>query len=33
MATSYGHVTAHEALGKKTAEGLDFVRPHRFKAR
>ncbi|WP_260327222.1 hypothetical protein [Streptomyces sp. TLI_185] len=31
MATGYGHIAAHEALGKQTIEGLDFVRPDRFK--
>jgi sarcosine oxidase len=31
MATGYGHIAAHEALGKQTVEGLDFVRPDRFK--
>jgi sarcosine oxidase len=33
MATGYGHIAAHEALGKQTIEGLDFVRPDRFKTR
>jgi sarcosine oxidase len=33
MATGYGHIAAHEALGKQTIEGLDFVRPNRFKTR
>jgi sarcosine oxidase len=33
MATGYGHIAAHEALGKHTIEGLGFVRPDRFKAR
>ncbi|WP_158842804.1 N-methyl-L-tryptophan oxidase [Saccharothrix deserti] len=33
MATGYGHIAAHEALGTQTIEGLDFVRPDRFKAR
>jgi sarcosine oxidase len=33
MATGYGHIAAHEALGKQTVEGLDFVRPDRFKTR
>ena len=33
MATGYGHIAAHEALGKQTFEGLDFVRPDRFKTR
>jgi sarcosine oxidase len=30
-ATGYGHIAAHEALGKRTFDGLDFVRPQRFK--
>ena len=30
-ATGYGHIAAHEALGKQTLEGLEFVRPQRFK--
>ena len=30
-ATGYGQIAAHEALGKHTIEGLDFVRPERFK--
>ncbi|KIA73022.1 monomeric sarcosine oxidase SoxA [Arthrobacter sp. MWB30] len=29
-ATGYGHIAAHEALGKQPIEGLDFVRPQRF---
>ncbi|AZQ39837.1 N-methyl-L-tryptophan oxidase [Streptomyces cyaneochromogenes] len=33
MATGYGHIAAHEALGKQAIEGLDFVRPDRFKTR
>ncbi|GAA4061785.1 N-methyl-L-tryptophan oxidase [Streptomyces shaanxiensis] len=33
MATGYGHIAAHEALGKQTIEGLDFVRPGRFRTR
>ncbi|WEH19813.1 N-methyl-L-tryptophan oxidase [Streptomyces sp. VNUA24] len=33
MATGYGHIAAHEALGKQTVEGLDFVRPERFRTR
>ncbi|MFJ8470228.1 N-methyl-L-tryptophan oxidase [Streptomyces swartbergensis] len=33
MATGYGHIAAHEALGKQTIEGLDFARPNRFKTR
>ncbi|MFI1510604.1 N-methyl-L-tryptophan oxidase [Streptomyces sp. NPDC020597] len=32
-ATGYGHIAAHEALGKQTFEGLDFARPDRFKTR
>jgi sarcosine oxidase len=31
MATGYGEIAANEALGKRTFEGLDFVRPERFK--
>ncbi|MFI2632673.1 N-methyl-L-tryptophan oxidase [Streptomyces collinus] len=30
MATGFGYIAAHEALGKQTVEGLDFVRPDRF---
>ena len=30
-ATGYGHIAAHETLAKHTIEGLDFVRPERFK--
>jgi sarcosine oxidase len=30
-ATGYGHIAAYEALGKGTVDGLDFVRPERFK--
>jgi sarcosine oxidase len=30
-ATGYGQTAAHEALGKQTFNGLDFVRPQRFK--
>ena len=30
-ATGYGQIAAHEALGKQSIEGLDFVRPHRFR--
>jgi sarcosine oxidase len=30
-ATAYGEIAAHEALGKQTFDGLDFVRPERFK--
>jgi sarcosine oxidase len=30
-ATGYGQIAAHEALGKQTFEGLEFVRPERFK--
>ncbi|MDR6508651.1 FAD-dependent oxidoreductase [Arthrobacter oryzae] len=29
-ATGYGHIAAHEVLGKQTIEGMDFVRPERF---
>ncbi|MET3370875.1 UNVERIFIED_CONTAM: sarcosine oxidase [Jeotgalibacillus campisalis] len=29
-ATGFGHIAAHEALGKQPIEGLDFVRPKRF---
>jgi sarcosine oxidase len=32
-ATGYGHIAAHEALGKRSFEGLDFVRPERFSSR
>ena len=32
-ATGYGHIAAHEALGKQTVDGLDFVRPGRFRTR
>ena len=31
-ATGYGHIAAYEALGKQTFEGLEFVRPERFRA-
>jgi sarcosine oxidase len=31
MASAYGEIAAHEALGKETFEGLDFLRPARFK--
>ncbi|WP_332759608.1 N-methyl-L-tryptophan oxidase [Pseudarthrobacter sp.] len=31
MATGYGEIAAHEALGKRTFDGLDFARPQRFK--
>ncbi|UVJ41189.1 FAD-dependent oxidoreductase [Arthrobacter sp. CJ23] len=31
-ATGYGHIAACEALGKQSLEGLEFVRPERFKA-
>ncbi|MDQ0680509.1 sarcosine oxidase [Arthrobacter pascens] len=31
MATGYGEIAATEALSKRTFEGLDFVRPERFK--
>ena len=30
-ATGYGHIAAYEALGKQSLEGLEFVRPERFK--
>jgi sarcosine oxidase len=30
-ATGYGHIAAYEALGKQALEGLEFVRPERFK--
>ncbi|UZX04606.1 N-methyl-L-tryptophan oxidase [Arthrobacter sp. CDRTa11] len=30
-ATGYGQIAAYEALGKRTFDGLDFVRPQRFK--
>jgi sarcosine oxidase len=30
-ATGYGHIAAHEALGRQTIEHLEFVRPERFK--
>ncbi|MFJ8597027.1 N-methyl-L-tryptophan oxidase [Streptomyces sp. NPDC093598] len=33
MATGFGQIAAHEALGKQTVDGLDFVRPGRFKTR
>ncbi|MER5372841.1 N-methyl-L-tryptophan oxidase [Streptomyces sp. NPDC002553] len=33
MATGYGHIAAHEALGEQTVDGLDFVRPGRFRIR
>ncbi|WP_120521007.1 FAD-dependent oxidoreductase [Arthrobacter celericrescens] len=29
-ATGFGEIAAHEALGSRTFEGLDFVRPQRF---
>jgi sarcosine oxidase len=32
-ATGYGQIAAHEALGKQTFEGLDFIRPGRFNSR
>jgi sarcosine oxidase len=31
MATGYGEIAANEALGKRTFDGLAFVRPERFK--
>lgn len=30
-ATGFGHIAAHEALGKQPVDGLDFVRPERFR--
>jgi len=30
-ATGFGEIAAHEALGKRSFDGLDFVRPDRFK--
>lgn len=30
-ATGFGHIAAHEALGKQHFTGLDFLRPERFK--
>lgn len=30
-ATGFGEIAAHEALGKQTFSGLDFVRPQRFR--
>ena len=32
-ATGFGEIAAHEALGKQTFSGLDFVRPQRFRTR
>ena len=32
MATGYGEIAAHEALGKRNFDGLDFARPRRFKS-
>jgi sarcosine oxidase len=32
MATGYGEIAANEALGKRSFDGLDFVRPQRFKS-
>lgn len=32
-ATGFGEIAAHEALGKRSFEGLDFVRPKRFNSR
>jgi hypothetical protein len=29
-ATGFGEIAAHEALGKRSFEGLEFVRPERF---
>ena len=31
-ATGFGEIAAHEALGKRSFHGLDFVRPQRFPA-
>ncbi|TAP41756.1 FAD-dependent oxidoreductase [Arthrobacter sp. S39] len=31
-ATGYGEIAAHEALGKGSFDGLDFLRPQRFKS-
>ena len=30
-ATGFGHIAAYEALGKHSLDGLEFVRPERFK--
>jgi sarcosine oxidase len=30
MATGYGEIAAHEALGKEIFQDLDFLRPQRF---
>jgi sarcosine oxidase len=32
MATGFGEIAAHEALGKRTFDGLDFLRPQRFRS-
>jgi sarcosine oxidase len=32
MATGFGEIAAHEALGKRTFDGLDFARPQRFRS-
>lgn len=32
MASAYGEIAAYEALGQRSFQGLDFVRPERFKA-
>jgi sarcosine oxidase len=32
-ATGFGHIAAYEALGKQSLDGLDFLRPERFKKR
>jgi sarcosine oxidase len=32
MASGYGEIAAHEALGKRSFDGLDFLRPQRYKA-
>ena len=31
MASGYGEIAAHEALGKRSFEGLEFLRPERYK--
>jgi sarcosine oxidase len=31
MASGYGEIAAYEALGKRSFQGLDFVRPERFR--
>jgi sarcosine oxidase len=32
MATGFGEIAAHEALGKRSFDGLDFLRPQRFRS-